>query len=294
METLPTWFWLLTLGLLGLMIGSFAGAQVWRLRARQLRDDKAAKQPYDSAEYKRLKPLLGASTAQDRSRCLNCGHQLAWFDLLPLVSWLITAGRCRYCQQAIGWFEPLMELGVALTLIASYVLWPVELDSTLAIGQFVVWVLMTIPLAILFAYDAKWYLLPDVPMISFIGLAAIFATFGLIDGGLSVGSVGSVLGSVAAIAGLYWALHAISRGSWVGFGDVTLGIGLGLWLGDWKLAIIAVFAANLLGTLLVLPAMIRGTMGRGSQLPFGPMLILGTAIAWFWGQPILEWYLGFL
>ncbi len=291
---IPMWFWVLCTGLFGLLAGSYAGAQVWRLRARQLVADKAAGETYDKTELRRLKPLATVRTRDDRSRCLTCGHQLAWYDLLPLVSWLSTAGRCRYCREQIGWFEPVIELGLAAFLIGSQLLWPVELNSALTISQFIVWVLMSVPLAILFAYDAKWFLLPDAPMATFIGLATVFAVLTLTIDGWSWLGVLSVISAVAAIAGLYWVLHAVSGGRWVGFGDVTLGIGLGLLLGRWELAIIAVFLANLIGTLIVLPGMLRGKLGRGSQLPFGPMLILGAVVAYFWGQAILDWYLGLL
>src|SRR3954468_7466811 len=87
-----------TLMILGLCLGSFAGATVWRLRARQLVEDKAEGEKVDGKEYKKLLPLTQTTTATDRSRCLHCGHTLAWYDLLPLVSWVSTKGRCRYCH----------------------------------------------------------------------------------------------------------------------------------------------------------------------------------------------------
>ena len=104
-------------GVFGLVLGSFAGAQVWRLRARQLVADKKAGESYDKAEYKKLSPLLKGKKQQDRSRCLSCGHQLGLRDLIPLISWLSTRGRCRYCDKRIGYFEPLMELSLAVAFM---------------------------------------------------------------------------------------------------------------------------------------------------------------------------------
>ena len=86
---------------LGAVMGSFIGAQVWRVRARQLVEDKQAGEPVDTLELRRLKPLL-MPLKDDRSRCLSCGHELRWYDLLPVVSWLVTRGRCRYCRAPIG------------------------------------------------------------------------------------------------------------------------------------------------------------------------------------------------
>src|SRR6478609_4310093 len=97
--------WAVILGVFGLLFGSFAGASVWRLRAWQLvADKKAGDEDVDEAELKQLKPLTKATFRTDRSRCLHCGHELAWYDLLPLASWLSTGGKCRYCRKPIGYF----------------------------------------------------------------------------------------------------------------------------------------------------------------------------------------------
>lgn len=307
----------ISLFVVGTTLGSFAGAQVWRLRARQLDEDTdrlaqlhANKQrsdieqlEYDElresrrervAELKQLAPLLQESARTDRSRCLSCQHRLAWYDLIPVGSWLSTGGRCRYCGERIGRFELLIEVGLGLFFAASFLLWPMALDSGVAVVIFSVWLMASIPLAILFAYDAKWFLLPDIPMVIFIGLAAVFALIGIVDGGMTAGSLVSLLGAVAAIGGLYWLLHTISGGTWVGYGDATLGVGLGLLLGRWELAVLAVVLANLIGTILVLPALVTGRLDRQSHIPFGPLLIVGTAIAFFVGQPIIDGYLGLL
>src|SRR6476661_6297359 len=99
---------------IGLVMGSFAGAQVWRLRARQLVEDSSNGESVDSHELKRLRPLTGRKTSEDRSQCLSCGHTLAWYDLVPLASWASTQGKCRYCKKPIGKFEPFIEIGTAL------------------------------------------------------------------------------------------------------------------------------------------------------------------------------------
>ncbi|NCU38914.1 hypothetical protein EOL96_07750, partial [Candidatus Saccharibacteria bacterium] len=88
---IDTWYWLLVLAVFGLLAGSFAGAQTWRLRWAQLKADKVEGEPYDKKEYKRLQQLDHRNGRHDRSKCLACGEQLRWYDLLPLVSWLSTA-----------------------------------------------------------------------------------------------------------------------------------------------------------------------------------------------------------
>lgn len=281
---------LITLGLFGLVLGSFAGATVWRLRARQLLIDKQEGESVDKKEYARLKPLMKRKTATDRSCCLECGYTLRWYDLIPLVSWVALRGRCRSCRKKIGWFEPLMELGMAAFFIASYLFWPVGLADPLATAQFVVWLAAGVGLVILFAYDAKWFLLPDKVTWTVVALGVV----NLVLVALLREDVGGTLlnaaGAIGALGGLYLLLYLVSRGRWIGFGDVKLGLALGLLLVDWPLGLLALFLANLIGCLIVIPLMIKGTLTRSSHVPFGPLLIVGAVIAQLFGAGLVEWY----
>ena len=280
--------------LFGVCFGSFAGATVWRLRARQLANDKKNKEEYDPKEYKRLKKLLNKSTLNDRSCCLECGYELKWYDLIPIISWVSLRGRCRSCRHFIGWFEPAMEVGVAAFFVLSYVLWPTELVSGLEIAHFGLWLAAGVVMAVLFAYDLKWYLLPDKYSLALavIGLGIVgVAAAGSQDMGQTLINAA---GSVAVLAGLYGLLYVVSKGRWVGFGDVKLGVGLGLILLDWQVAVVALFLANLIGCLVVIPLLASKKLKRHAHIPFGPMLISGAIVSWFFGMQLLEWYLGFL
>lgn len=161
-------------GLLGAVFGSFAGAQVWRLRAQQLAADDRAGEKVDQRELTRLRPLGNQQLGHDRSRCLHCQRVLAWYDLLPVVSWLLLRGRCRYCRRPIGWSELLLELGLAGLFVASVALWPGGLTDAVQVGLLVLWLVALVLLAILFVYDVRWMLLPDVINWPFIGLGALF------------------------------------------------------------------------------------------------------------------------
>lgn len=284
----------LALILIGACFGSFAGATVWRLRARQLEDDKKNKEEYDKKEYKRLKKLNGKSVLNDRSCCLECGYELKWYDLIPVISWLSLKGKCRSCKRPIGWFEFLMELGMIAYFVLSYAFWPGGIETGLEIAHFVLWLAAGVAMAILFAYDLKWFLLPDSVTITLgvIGLAIVGVSAAETqDVG---GTILTTLGAVAVLGGLYATLYTISRGKWVGFGDVKLGAALALLLVDWQLAIIALFLANFIGCLIVIPALASKKLSRTSRVPFGPMLIAGTILAWFIGWPVLDWYLAIL
>jgi leader peptidase (prepilin peptidase)/N-methyltransferase len=278
------------LAIFGLCMGSFAGATVWRIRARQLVQDKSEGEKVGKKEYEQLLPLTKSSLATDRSRCLHCGHTLAWYDLLPLVSWASTKGKCRYCHAKIGWFEPLMELGVAALFVISYLLWPVMIMTPEHLAHFLLWLVAAVMLAILFVYDLKWFLLPNSIIFPLIGVSTIVAILQVMAAGDIGAGVINLLVAVVILSGLYLVLWLVSKGKWIGFGDVKLGLALALLLADWQLAFIALFAANLIGCLFVIPGMLAGKVTRKTRVPFGPLLILGSLIAMFGGHYIIAWY----
>lgn len=278
------------LALVGLVMGSFAGASLWRLRARQLVEDKAEGEKVDKKEFKMLEPLSKVRLSTDRSMCLHCGHHLKWYDLIPLFSWVATGGKCRYCHKKIGWFEPLIEIGVAVFFVTSYIFWPETIQTIPQMAYFTLWLIAGVFLAVLFAYDLKWSILPNRAMFPLIGVAAVAALFNIFGSLDPVGMLVSVVIAAFLLSGLYLILWIVSKGQWIGFGDVKLGLALALLLVDWKLAFLALFAANLIGCLIVIPGLLSGKLSRGTHVPFGPLLILGAVVAAWWGNAVLGWY----
>lgn len=285
-----TFFIYLALIITGLCFGSFAGASMWRLRARQLAEDKANGEKIDHDEYESLKKLNKKSLLKDRSKCLHCSYELKWYDLIPLLSWVSLGGKCRKCRKPIGLLEPLIEIGVMAFFVLSYAFWPEMLNNGTSIAHFVIWLIAGIGLAILFAYDFKWSLIPDVVNYSLIALGTINALLVLIESSDKVSTLISIIVAAMILSGLYLALHIFSKGKWIGFGDVKLGLALSLLLADWSLAFIALFAANLVGCLIVIPAMMAKKLKRNSRIPFGPLLIVGLIIAKIFGLEIINAY----
>jgi len=185
-----------------------------------------------------------------------------------------------------------MELGVAAYFVLSFLFWPTAISSGLEITHFILWLVAGVIMAVLFAYDTKWYLLPDryTLALAVVGLGIVTVAILQTHDVLTV--LLNALGAVALIGGLYAVLHVFSKGRWVGLGDAKLGVGLGLILVEWKIAVVALFLANLIGCLIVIPLMITRKLKRTSHIPFGPFLIAGTILAWFTGTFILTWYLG--
>lgn len=259
------------LTLLGLTFGSFVNAAVWRIHEG------------------RAKSLLN-----DRSECTHCGHTLAAADLIPVVSWLMLRGKCRYCGKRIE-DTPLPEIGVALYFLGSFLFWPHPLVNPLAITDFTFWLVYGVLLGISFIYDRRYMLLPNTITFALIGLA-------LVQLGIHIGVApnnaadllsDAVLG-VASIAGVYLVLYVLSRGRWVGFGDVKLSIFFGIVLADWKLGLLTILLANVIGLLLILPSWVTHKLNRSSRIPFGPFLIIGFILSVLFGRAIVDWYVSML
>ena len=276
--------------MVGAACGSFAGAQLWRLRASQLVEDKEAGEKVNEKEYKRLLPLTKQKGLKDRSIDLDTGKQLAWYDLIPIASWLALRGKSRYSGKPIGIFEFLMEIGVAVFFVLTYVFWPSPLTSPIEIAKFVIWLIAGVILAIQFATDYKWQILWTWLSCALIALGFVYAALTIISAPDTWDAFVSVAGSVSILGGLYFILYLVSRERWVGLGDAILGLGLGLLLADWMLAFIALFMANLIGTIVVLVGFATRKIKRGQHVPFGPFFIAGTIIALLFGDMIIRWY----
>lgn len=281
----------LALVVLGLCMGSFAGASIWRLRAIQLKEEKSEGQKINKKEYEILESLTKSSISNDYSRCLHCSYRLKWYDMVPIASWISLGGKCRKCRKTIGYMEPVIEVCMAAFFALSYAFWPSEpipMDTIIGIAVFTLWLIAGVVLAILFVYDIKWSLLPSQMSLIVIILGLINALTVILQSDEKIWAVASVIAATFILSGLYWVLNKVSKGKWIGFGDVELGLGLALLLADWRLALIALFMANLLGCLIVLPPLIVGKLKRNSKIPFGPLLIAGFVIAKFAGFYLID------
>ena len=267
-------------------MGSFAVAQVWRLRARQLVIDKRDGEPVDAVELRQLKGLL-RPVKGDRSECLSCHHRLAWYDLIPVISWLSLGGKCRYCRKPIGVTELLAEAGLALVFAISYIAWPYPFTGILQLVPFVLWLIACVLLTILLVYDAKWSLLPFAINIGLIIIGVLYVAM-LVLSGVAI-DWPSLAGGVVLLGGLYLLFSLLG---WVGMGDGILGIGLALFLVDWQLAFLTLFLANLLGCFMLIPLYFRKRLHRQARIPFGPFLIVAAVISLLAGKWLISYLFG--
>lgn len=274
------------LAVMGALLGSFAVAQVWRLRARQLVIDKRDGEAVDAVELRQLKGLL-RPVKGDRSECLSCHHRLAWYDLVPVISWLSLGGKCRYCKKPIGVTELLAEAGLALVFAISYIAWPYPFTGILQLVPFVLWLVACVLLTILLVYDAKWSLLPFAINIGLIVIGVLYVAM-LVLSGVAI-DWPSLGGGVVLLGGLYLLFSLLG---WVGMGDGILGIGLALFLVDWQLAFLTLFLANLLGCFMLIPLYFRKRLHRQARIPFGPFLIVAAVVSLLAGKWLISYLFG--
>jgi len=256
------------LAAIGAAFGSFVGAFTWRLH-----------------EHKDF--------VSDRSECEHCHHKLSVLDLVPIFSWLFLRGKCRYCKANIGATTFWLELAMALLFLGSYLFWPLPFVTWQAWASFALWLVYLVGLAALLVYDFRWMILPNVIIFPLIGLAVIESSIRYPvqqpDGNM-LHHTGVVALGVLVLGGLYWLLHTVSKGKWVGYGDVKLGVFMGVALG-FPNALLALFLANIIGFIAILPGVLTGRLKRTSRVPFGPFLIIAFIISFLFGPRIIDWYL---
>jgi len=267
--------------LLGVILGSFVNALVWRLHEQLDEDGNQKKLSKDQ--------LKAISISKGRSMCPHCRHELAAKDLIPIVSWLLLGGRCRYCKKPIDKQYPLIELLMGVLFAVSYLAWPHSLLHGWQILEFITWLVMVVGLVALAIYDIRWMLLPNRIVSKLFMIAGISFLFQL-AAGRPTAAIRDTLFGVLIGGGIFWVLYQLSQGKWIGGGDVKLGALLGFLLGSPQLAFLYLFLASILGFVWVLPALISKKMTQTSQVPFGPFLIAAAFIVMLWGQRIIDWY----
>jgi leader peptidase (prepilin peptidase)/N-methyltransferase len=240
-------FGAIVVSVLGFCIGSFLNVVIYRLPR-------------------------GESIATGRSHCTHCGKTIAWYDLFPLVSYLLLGGRCRYCKTAISWRYPLVEGLTAGLFLALY--WHFGLTLTLVKYLFLAALLVAISFI-----DLEHFLIPNSLVLAGVvfGIGVAFIVRDL--------SIWSALLGAASCSGFLLLVSLISRGG-MGLGDVKLSLVTGLFLG-WPLGPVGLLSGVCAGGLVGIVLLVTGIKGRKDPVPFGPFIALGAIVALFWGWQIL-------
>ncbi|MEX2043523.1 MAG: prepilin peptidase [Patescibacteria group bacterium] len=269
--------------ILGLIFGSFLSTVFHRLEI----EEPGTKRRRKKASRKKKEGL-----ASGRSRCDHCGARIPWHHNIPLVSFLALRGKCHHCGKPISEYHPVLELTSGLVLLASYMAYGISWQLLVA-GFF------GLVMVFLLSYDLKHQLIPNVVVIPAIAFALVMVLAQAVLWGQGIPEqVGLwsadpdayLLGGGAA--GLFFlSLSVLSRGQWIGGGDVKLGFLIGLVVG-WPAVLVALISAYMLGMLYAAILLVSRTATLKSSVPFGPMLAAGYFIAAFYADVIVAWYEG--
>jgi prepilin signal peptidase PulO-like enzyme (type II secretory pathway) len=258
--------------LIGAVIGSFTNCFIWRL-------------------YK-------DETLLNRSYCPNCRKMIAWFDNVPVISFFLLKMRCRQCGKKISWQYPLVEISTALLFSLSFYLlakqylggvWNSDELYLLSGNGFVLslakyWLVIFI-LTVIFVYDCRWYLIPDKVAIPG-ALLLVFLNVVLGYDWLTV-----ILCSLIGCC-FFLAQFLVSRGKWVGGGDIRLGFLMGAITGIYSDFLLATLLTYCFGSLVGILLVFFGKREWSSKVPLAVFASPALLATLFFGKQIISWYLG--
>jgi len=234
--------------------------------------------------------LKGQTWIKGRSCCDHCRKQIAWFDNIPLLSFFLLGGKCRYCNKPIDKLHFVAELGGGLIM-----LWWWALAGQCLTGQFLPWTLLVATIwflvglicLIIVLADLKEMIIPDKASLSLLVLAGVYLGAKWWQGESEF--VFNAWLSFLATGVLFVLLFVLTKGKGMGFGDVKLAPVLSLMLG-WPAALVGLFTAVLSGSLVGIALLLAGKHKRRQPIAFGPFLILGFLFATLYGEMIWRWY----
>jgi leader peptidase (prepilin peptidase)/N-methyltransferase len=254
----PTFLFVVFAAALGAIIGSFLNVCIYRLPR-------------------------GESVVWPASRCPHCQRSLAWFENVPVVSYLGLGGRCRTCRAPISVRYPIVE---ALTAAMFALGWWHYGPSALLASRLI----FGCALIVLFAVDLEHHLLPNAITLPGVVVGFVLSLVG--EPGWLASLVGATLGA-GLLFGVAEAYYRIRHEEGLGMGDVKMLGMIGAFLG-WKLTIVTLMMASFTGSIVGLGLIATGRGNLKYALPFGTFLALGAAAAATIGPRLLDWYVGLL
>ena len=285
---------------LGLIIGSFLNVVIarlprimdaeWRRDCAELAAETIAAVP-PSTQAEAMRPAAESpapaappalTLSRPSSRCPHCGHQIAPWENIPILSFLLLRGRCSACHAPISWRYPLVEALTALLSVA--VVWHFGPTAQAAAALLLTWGLVALAFI-----DADTQLLPDDITLPLLWLGLLLSL-----GPVFVDSHTAILGAVAGYGSLWVVFHAfrlLTGKEGMGQGDFKLLALFGAWMG-WQALPQIILLSALPGAVFGVALILTGRTGRETPLPFGPFLAISGWINLLWGADITSAYLG--
>lgn len=247
---------------LGAIFGSFLDCLVYRIHQE--------------------KSILG------RSFCTCCNKILGFLDLIPVFSYIFLGGKCRYCKSKFSIEHFLVEFILGTLFTFGY--WFFFVSNLWVYGHilisFIFYLILVFLLSFIFIYDLKYYLVVDIFVYTGIILSIIF--------NLIIGKdFYSILYGIILGIGFFGAQYLISKGKWLGSGDILLGAFMGALLGI-KIMIVALMICYFSGSIIGILFLILKRKKMESKIPLGPFISLGIFLSFIFGEQIINWYFNLL
>jgi len=251
----------------GASVGSFLNVLIYRTRKNQ---------PW----------LVG------RSQCESCKKQIAWYDNIPLLSFILLRGKCRHCHKILSISHPIVEGLTGILFLWWYVVGSFFFQLTqqpFTMLQPLFWLFVGLILLFIFIYDYRYLIIPDWTVATLAIMALLYRIALVLSGIMRPEDFfWTVFGAVAA-SGFFYAIWIITKHKGIGFGDIKLAAPLGLLMG-WPVVWVGLWLASVIGAIVGLTLITAGKAKFGKPIPFGPFLIIGTLLALVWGDTLISWY----
>lgn len=234
----------------------------------------------------RVRLPLEEGFAWDRSKCRSCSAQIAWYDNIPILSFVILRGRCRACKATISWIYPVMELVTGLLVLATWCHTRELLPTILyTVG-------LIVPLILISFIDLEHMIIPDVislPAIPIGIIVQLLVTSGTWTQILLNSALGILAGAgfLAVVAIVY---EKLRKQEGLGWGDVKLMAWLGVYFG-WQGSIVILLWASVVGTVIGGLYLLVTRQSRQQPIPFGPFIAGSGVLYFFYGPQVVAWYL---
>lgn len=228
-----------------------------------------------------------------RSECPSCKAHLSSSELIPIFSYLLSKAKCRHCGKPISPDYLILEIISGLLILAVYLKFPFYNQFSgspviwASLPEFIFFTVYSVLLLAMFFYDLKYKKLPNVILYSFIGIT-LTGSLALNIGNLRSSIIDVSIALLIALI-VFGGQIAVSKGKWLGEGDLYLGAGMALILG-WKNLLVAIVVSYLVGSIICIGLLLKKEANVKTQIPFAPFLVIGTFFAIFYGQLIINWY----
>lgn len=279
----PLWF-VAVVFLFSLCIGSFLNVVVYRLpRMMEQSWQQEYLEYFEPEKQQPQTPLF--NLAVPRSACPHCKHQLSAKDNIPLVSWLMLKGKCRYCKTPVSKRYPLLELFTAV--ISALVAWQFGATATGLLYLVVSWALLALTFI-----DIDKMLLPDQITLPLLWLVLVAAVTGYSKIDAASAITGAAIGYLA-LWSVYWLFKLLTGKEGMGYGDFKLLAVFGALLG-WQLLPLIILLSSLVGAVIGTLMLAMQGKDKSNAIPFGPYIAAAGWIAMLWGEQITQAYLSMI